>query len=80
MRVKICVSHLNAADFGPIVVLCGLMPVRFSCEAGAFAPAAGLKRVRCWFESGHITSVLVMCLVLKRAELVCAGAIQDLKA
>ena len=37
-----CVTHLNAADFGPIQVDSGLIPVRFSCVAGAKALAAGL--------------------------------------
>ena len=37
-----CVAHLNAAGFGPIQVRCGLMPVRFSCVAGAKVLAAGL--------------------------------------
>ena len=37
-----CVAHLNAADFGPIQVCCGSMPVRFSCVAGAKALAAGM--------------------------------------
>ena len=40
------VAHLNAAYFGPSQVRCGLMPVRFSCVAGAKALAAGLVRVR----------------------------------
>ena len=36
------VAHLNTADFGPIQVRCGAMPVRFSCVAGAKALATGL--------------------------------------
>ena len=38
----VCVAHLNAADFGPIQVDSGSMPVRFSCLAGTKALAAGL--------------------------------------
>ena len=67
--MKIYIAHLNAADFGPIQVDSGMMPVRFSCVAGTKALAADLLRVRCWFESGRVTSVQVVCLVLKRAEL-----------
>ena len=76
----LCVAHLNADDFGPIQACSGAMPVRPTCVAGAKALAAGLQRVRCWFESGRVTSVLGLCLVLKRAKLICAGAIRHLKA
>ena len=62
---KTYVVHLNAADFGPIQVDSGLMPVRPTCVAGAKALAAGLWRVRSWPESGRVTSVLGVCLVLK---------------
>ena len=78
--LKICVAHLNAADFGPIQVDSGSIPVRLSCVAGAKAPAAGLQRVRFWFESGRVMSVPVVCLVLKRAELSDSGAMRLLKA
>ena len=73
-------ASMCPADFGPIQVDGGYVPVRFSCVAGAKALAAGLYRMRCWFEIGRVTSVLVVCLVLKRAELVCGGAIRHLKA
>ena len=63
----LCVAHLNAADFGPIQVDSGLMPVRPTCVAGAKALAAGLQRVRCWFDCARVTSVPGLCLVLKRA-------------
>ena len=56
------------------------MPVRFWFVAHVFAAAAGLQRVRCWFESGRVTSVPGVCLVLKRAELIDAGAIRHVKA
>ena len=56
------------------------MQVRFSCVAGAKAPAAVLLRVHTWFECGRVTSVLGVCLVLKRAELINAGTIRHLKA
>ena len=42
IMAMLCVAHLNAADFGPIQVDSGLMPVRPTCVAGAKAPTAGL--------------------------------------
>ena len=48
--------------------------------AHMFAAAAGLERVRSWLECGRVTSVLDVCLVLKRAELIDAGAMRLLKA
>ena len=80
MSNKTCVVHLNAADFGTIPVDGGYVPVRFSCVAGVKAPAAGLKRVCFWFQSVRVTSVLLVCLVLKRAKLIDAGAIDGLIA
>ena len=75
-----CVAHLNAYDFGPIQVDSSSILVRFSCVALVFALAAGLQRVRCWFESGRVTSVPGLYLVLKRAKLICAGAMFLFKA
>ena len=56
------------------------MLVRLSCVAGMKALVAGLSRVCPRFQSVRITSVLDVCLVLKRPELIDAGAIDGLKA
>ena len=50
-------ASMCPADFGPIHVRSGSMPVRFWFVAHVFARVAGLWRVRSWFESGRVTSV-----------------------
>lgn len=62
------------------LVLIRTMPVRLSCVAGVNAAAGGLWRVCSGFESGRVTSVQDVCLVLKRSELVDGGLMRLFKA